>query len=176
MIEYRIAPVEAAGDALRLEGYAARFNVPSLPLMHRGQRVTETIAPTAFDRSLHGGGNISMFWAHDSQEVMANTSSGTLELSTDSVGLRFSAHLPDTQRARDAVALVRAGVISQMSFGFQVREDAMDGTSRTLKDVELLEVSLVERAAYPQTTVASRSVISQLTGRTALRLKKRIEL
>lgn len=170
--EYRLATVQAADDALRIAGYAARFNVPSLPLMHRGQRIIETIDPTAFDESLQSGSNISLYWSHDSQEPLANSASETLTLRRDAVGLHFAANLPDTTRARDAVALVRSGVVSQMSFGFHVIDDALVGNKRTLKNVELFEVSLVERGAYPQTSAHARSLSlhQPFTLRTALRL------
>jgi phage head maturation protease len=58
---------------------------------------------------------------------------------------------------------VDRGDVDQMSFGFLVNEEEWehkkDGTSiRTLKDVELIEVSAVTFPAYPDTTIALRSL------------------
>ena len=67
-----------------------------------------------------------------------------------------------TQAGRDAVESIRRGDVDQMSFGFEVLEDAWDkdgeGTLiRTLHKVQLYEVSPVVFPAYTGTQVAARA-------------------
>ncbi len=47
------------------------------------------------------------------------------------------------QRAREAHALLKQRVISDMSVGFLIREADVDGDIRVIKQIELLEISLV---------------------------------
>jgi len=78
--------------------------------------------------------------------------------------------LPDTQKAKDVRALVESGVLTEMSFGFFVRSDRWNGSERTLLDVDLREVSIVENGAYPQTTAEART---HQPGLSRLRLRLR---
>ena len=118
--------------------------------------------------------DISLYWQHDSSQPLATTLSGSLNMRTDEEGLIFDALLADTTLGRDAMELLHRGMVRQMSFGFTVREDKFDGDLRTLLDVDLAEISLVERAAYPQTNADARALSrshSFITQRNALRIK-----
>jgi hypothetical protein len=173
MLELRTTTFERSGN--KLAGYAAVYNAPSLPLTIRGvnggRPFTERVAPGAFDRSLEG--NVSLLIGHDRRELLANTKSGLLQLRSDERGLAYEVELPDTQKARDVRALVESGVLTEMSFGFYVRSDAWEGDQRTLKDVDLREVSLVENGAYPQTSAEART---HSPGLARLRLRLRLPL
>lgn len=145
--EVREAP---DGNGMTFTGYAAVFNSASEPLPFR-----EKIAPGAFRRSLRARNDIKLLWNHDTGIVLGSTRAGTLRLEEDSVGLRVSADLPDTQAGRDAAYLIRRGDIDSMSFGFSVPpggdEWSPDGTERTLKSVRLFEASIVAVPAYSAT-------------------------
>lgn len=159
--------IRAAGDGRTIQGYAARFNVPSEPLPF-----TERIAPGAFAKSLRQRSkDVRLYVNHNSDMVLASKRSGTLRLEEDEYGLRFEADLPDTTVARDLRELMRTGVVSTMSFGFTVARGGdswnADGSERTLTGVNLHEVSVVTGfPAYPQTTAAVRSleVIAERVG------------
>lgn len=170
MLEIRTATFEAKDG--KLGGYAAVYNANSLPLTVRGlnkdKPFTERVAPGAFDQSL--GSNISLLISHDPRELVANTKSGLLQLRSDDHGLAYEVTLPDTQRARDVAALVAAGVMTEMSFGFFVRSDKWDGSTRTLTGVDLREISIVSQGAYPQTVAATRS-LNNGVARLRLRLR-----
>lgn len=156
-MEYRLQAVEP-GDGLRLAGWASRYSVDSHPLYVQGVQVVEQIDPGAFTRSLAEDSQ-SLYWQHDSRMPLASTASGTLVLTDTPEGLRYEATLADTQLARDAVALVRAGVVAQMSFGMWVERDTLDRAQHTRRvhEARIAEVSLVERGAYPQTSATARS-------------------
>lgn len=175
-IEYRNFAIRSEdADGLKLAGYAARYNTPSLPMRNAaGQEFIEEIAYGAFDRSLQNP-DVSFLWQHDGKMPLASTLSGTLNLRNDEAGLAFEANLPDTQLARDAVTLVRAGVVRQMSFGFFVRDcDESTPGKRILRDCDLREISLVERAAYPAAGASARSIpfATKQRYQTLLRLRR----
>ena len=170
LLEIRTAKLSMTGD--KIGGYASVYDAPSHPLTFRGinggKPFTERVARGAFDSSL--GSNISLLVGHDSRDLLANTKSGLLQLRSDQHGLAFEVTLPDTQRAKDVRQLVDAGVLSEMSFGFQVIADSWVGNTRTLSQVALREVSIVENGAYPQTSAEARTLQSGLA-RLRLRLR-----
>jgi HK97 family phage prohead protease len=175
-MEYRNFVIRSEdADGLKLCGYAARYNTPSLPMRNAaGAEFVEEIAYGAFDRSLQNP-DVSFLWQHDGKMPLASTLSGTLNLRNDEAGLAFEANLPDTQLARDAVTLVRAGVVRQMSFGFFVRQaDETTPGKRILRDCDLREISLVERAAYPAAGASARSIpfATKQRYQTLLRLRR----
>jgi hypothetical protein len=140
-----------------ITGYAALYNSWSKPLMGAKGTFTERIAPGAFDASIAAGA--SLWFMHDSKQILANTKSGTLTLESDAQGLKYTAQLGDSQRDSDVLDLVRRGVVSEMSFGFSVPPggDSWAGEKRTLNSVNLREISLVEVGAYNATTSFVRS-------------------
>ncbi|HEY7824950.1 MAG TPA: HK97 family phage prohead protease, partial [Acidimicrobiia bacterium] len=159
--------IRSEGDGSTFVGYAAKFNVPSEPLPF-----TERIAPGAFGKSLRQRSkDVRLYINHNSDMVLASKRSGTLRLTEDEVGLRVEADLPETSAARDLRALMDAGVVSTMSFGFTVPRGgdkwSGNGMERTLTGINLHEVSVVTGfPAYPQTEAAVRSLekLSERTG------------
>jgi len=110
---------ESSGDVLQLSGYAAKYNSKSTDL--GGFR--EQIAPGAFDKALRENADVRALKNHDANYVLGRTKSGTLRLSTDSVGLRFTVDLPPTQYAMDLHTAVKRGDMDQCSFAFKALED-----------------------------------------------------
>ena len=145
-----------------LTGYAAVFDAESEDL----GGFVETIAPVAFDRSLEAGADVRALINHDSNLVLGRSTSGTLRLETDAIGLRFEVDLPDTSYARDLRVSMERGDISQCSFMFQTVKDewiSREGKARRrLLDVELMDVSVVTFPAYPQTTAGVRALAEQM--------------
>lgn len=167
--EQRVYPilrvmVERSRDnsAGRFTGHAAVFNQrTSIGDPQRGG-FYEQLDKAAFNRALAEEHDVRFLVDHDPSRVLARTASGTLNLSTDKQGLRVDADLADTSIGRDLRVLLERGDVSQMSFGFVVREDewAMqkDGTElRTIRDLDLYDVSAVTFPAYPQTDAAIRA-------------------
>jgi Escherichia/Staphylococcus phage prohead protease len=157
-IEYRFvrnSELRTAG-AGRIEGYAAVFGMPSVPLGPTG--FVERIRAGAFAGSLDG--DVVALYNHDVANVLGRTTSGTMQLQEDSMGLKTEIHLPSTQLGRDTYELVKRGDLRGMSFGFNVLRDSWNAnhTERELLAIDLHEVSIVARPAYEQTTIQARSL------------------
>lgn len=144
-----------------LEGFAVVYNDESRTIRELGRTFTERIAPGAFRSSLDSGADIKLYYEHDTRMPLARTVSGTLRLSSESTGLRFSADIPETTLGNDVKTLLdRGDLTGEMSFGFRVIKDEWnkERTARTVHSAELLEISLVQNPAYPNTHSALRSV------------------
>ncbi len=165
--------LRAEGDGsatpLRLTGYAAKHNSSTLITTNSGEKFRETIAPTAFARALREKADVRMLRNHDANFILGRTKSGTLGLSLDSVGLFFDCNLPDTQDARDLHTLVGRGDLDQCSFAFRAVIDTWGDSDdydengariplRTLRDVDLFDVSAVTYPAYEDTSVSARAL------------------
>jgi uncharacterized protein len=181
-VEFRsfTGELRAEGDGNTFVGYAAVFNSPSEPLPF-----VERIAPGAFARTLRDRKkDVKLYVNHNSDMVLASRNSGTLRLSEDDRGLRVEADLPQgVSYADDLRALMQAGIVDKMSFGFQVDRKgdkwSDDGMERVLTSVRLFEVSVVTGfPAYESTMAAVRSLekLSQRTGLAVDELSEALDL
>lgn len=146
-------------DKPTIVGYGAVFETKSENL----GGFTEIIERGAFDDVMDD--DVRALFNHDNNIILGRRASGTLSLSIDDIGLRYEIDPPDTQLIRDMVLTpINRGDVTQSSFGFYVGEDTWeedrDGTvTRTIIKVEeLLDVSPVTFAAYPDTDVALRKL------------------
>lgn len=164
-----------AGDAEQFAGYAAVFNSRTAIGDPTAWGFYEQIAPGAFSRTL-AQSDIRMLIDHDPYYVVSRMSAGTLSLSEDSHGLAVSSALdPSVSYVNDLRSNLRNGNVSGMSFGFMVRDDSWETETRsddgmqvevrTIRDVDLIEVSAVTFPAYTDTAAGMRSVSSALVNR-----------
>lgn len=150
---------QAEDGTMRMAGYAAVFNEPSVPLPF-----IEKIAPGAFRKTLSETPDVRLLVNHEGLP-MARTKNGTMRLYEDDRGLYFEAELANTQEARDLYTLVARGDVDQMSFAFRVIRQKWndDRTERSLTEVSLADgdVSIVTYPAYPATSVEAREAIKR---------------
>jgi HK97 family phage prohead protease len=119
----------------------------------------EIVAPGAFAESLAGwkaaGRLPPVLWQHRSGEPIGPY----LEMEEQAIGLRVKGQLlvNDVQRAKEARALMKAKAVNGLSIGFVTREDSYDRVSgiRTLKKIDLWEVSVVTFPANPSAQISS---------------------
>lgn len=148
--------LKAAVEGRTVEGYASVFNSMSEDL--GGFR--EIILPGAFSEVLDN--DVRALYNHDSNYLLARTTSGTLELKEDDKGLYYRFEMPNTSYGNDMLELFRRGDLSQSSFGFTVEKDSWrmeDGQHvRYIERVgSLFDVSPV---VYPAYTAASSGLRS----------------
>lgn len=159
----------AAGDSSKpkIVGLAARFNSPTQIGSGRGSFM-ETIRAGAFRMCLSGKPDVRCLFNHNEDHVLGRTTSGTLRLWEDNVGLRYECDLPDTTMARDVHAMIKRGDISQCSFGFTCAEedwsdttmpDGTEGLLRSIEQADLFDVSAVTYPAYSNTAVEARNIL-----------------
>jgi len=168
-----IEATEQSMDGQKLAGYAAVYGQDSREIVEGGRKFVERIAPGAFNETLSSGADVKLYYNHDASMPLARTRSKTLTLKSDRNGLAFSAELPDTTLGRDVKTLIQRGDLSgEMSFGFFVSEDSWnkDRTQRLVKKAQLVEISIVQDAAYPQTSSSLRHVDAALAAALEARL------
>jgi HK97 family phage prohead protease len=173
------------GGALRFEGHAAVFDQRTWigdPAKRWGW--WEQVAGGAFSRAV-AEDDVVFLYNHNDDTVMARTTSGSLTLAEDKVGLRVRAALDpaDVDVARLVPKLER-GDVNKMSFAFTVSKESWeildDGDElRTIEAVEpLWDVSAVTFPAYDGTDAALRAKAearrSNLTHSRLLAVRRRL--
>lgn len=164
-------------------GYAALFDTPSA-----GLPFTEVIAPGAFKRTLSraaaGSKVVAFLFGHDETRALATTASGRLSLKEDERGLRVEAKLDpaDPDAAGVISKLTHEAAAMGMSFGFTTPKggDEWSGDKRTIREVNLFEVSVLsagQTPAYPATLglTAVRKLSADKIGVEAERLMTTLE-
>lgn len=145
--------VRAAQTPLVIEGTAVVFEAPA----NMGG-YTEHIARSALDGVNLDG--IALLVNHDGTGIPLARSPKTLSLTVTDTGLEMRAQLPDTEQGRSVYEAVRRGDLSEMSFAFDIGEQEFNPETRErtiTKIAAVYEISVVNRAAYPQTNVQARN-------------------
>ena len=148
-------------DGMTVKGHASVFNSLSEDL--GGFR--EIVAPGAFTRSLEavddGDEDVRALAHHDTAQVLGRTSNGTLTLRQDDIGLSVRIDLPDTTVGRDTKTSIARKDLDKMSIGFNVPDGGdewafpEEGPAiRTVKEIDLFEVSVVAFPAFRQTDIS----------------------
>jgi len=149
--------VRAEGAKRTLTGYAAVWNSDTTI----GDYFVERIAPGAFTKALRESDILALV-NHDWGRVVGRTRSKTLRLMEDERGLKVEIDVPDTTDGNDLWTLVERGDISGMSFSFRATKQEWDESGdiphRTVLEAELYEVTATPIPAYPDTTLAKRSL------------------
>ncbi|MER9762421.1 HK97 family phage prohead protease [Mesorhizobium sp. M0138] len=143
-----------------ISGYAVVFNSET----NIAGAFREKISVGAFDKSLREQPDVLALWNHNYDRPLGRTSSGTLDLRSDRIGLWFGLH-PDetTPDGLTAIGTVRRQDVRGCSFGFTVMretwEEGDDGQLplRTVEEAILWEVTLTPLPAYTETSAALSS-------------------
>jgi HK97 family phage prohead protease len=170
-VEFRASD---GADGQTLEGYAAVFNEWT-DIRDAMGTYRERIAPGAFKRSIGQRTPVLQF-DHGSHPLIGSLPLGAVTvLREDRNGLFVRARLSENWLVEPFRDAIRDGGVNGMSFRFRVIDDdwqkASDGAEeRTIKEVELLELGPVVFPAYPQTSVAVRSLVDRLDDETRTEL------
>ena len=167
--QYEIRSTEITRDDTKLLGYVVKWN-------SRSQLIWgdfyEQFAPRAFSQSLNNNPDIRALFEHDPKSLLGRTTSNTLILNEDDIGLRFELTPPDTQLGRDLLVSVGRGDIRGMSFGFMATQESWDFNQepclRTVSAAELFEVTVTSIPAYQESDI-------QIAKRSMLEAKAKLE-
>lgn len=163
--EFRFAPIEASGvHDLTLVGNPIVFETPTTISLEDGGEYTEIIHRGALDNCDLTDSTLKINH-NDSMIPLARTGK-TMRLTVTETGLHMVASLAgDNATAREVYSAVRRGDLSGMSFAFVIeaggsRYDATTNTRHIDAIARVLEVSIVERPAYPTASVEARDAIT----------------
>lgn len=129
-----------AAERLRFAGYAALFDVRDA--------ARDVIRPGAFARTLAARaaqwlGPLPLYWQHRPDMRI-----GWVEQAAeDERGLRVTAMLDDPHGL--VIPAVKAGKVTGLSIGYRARGFIRDAQGRELRDIDLIEVSLVHHPMQP---------------------------
>ncbi len=145
-IERKSSDDDEDDDMFRVTGYASTFNNKDL--------TSDIIKPGAFSNTIKGkhGKNIKVLWQHRVDEPIGKITKAV----EDEKGLFIKAEMPkEHSKVRDVAALIKSGVIDAMSIGFAVEDsDVSRSGIRTIKEINLFEVSFVTFPANPKATIS----------------------
>lgn len=152
--------IRVTKDSVEIDGYVNAVERLSKPLSDRLGKFVERIKCGAFKRALERAEDVRILLNHDWNKDLGGTKDGNLELYEDAIGLHARATITD----KEVVKQARNGELVGWSFGFtdrDVEQGEENGlTVRNVKDLNLYEVSLINRSrvpAYDGTLVAVRS-------------------
>ena len=155
-IEARALNQESDSRDLIVEGYAVRFNSPTVLFEYDGIEYKEQIDAQAFrDAKMD---DVIFNYNHEGK-VMARTRNLTLELEVRKDGLFIRANLGGTEEGRKLYEEIKGGYVDRMSFRFSIREEAYDKENHmwTIQRIKrLYDVSAVDIPAYDDTSIEAR--------------------
>ena len=163
-LEQRSAAAElriAEADSRRLVGLAVVYDVEADIGPFR-----EIIRPGAFRDSLATDRNIRALDHHDGRRLLASTAARSLEMRDTPGGVEVEINVARTSAGDDVLALVEAGEVRGMSFGFTIPRGGdsftrPEGSSKPLREIRqanLIEVTTTAIPAYAETTLARRDI------------------
>lgn len=154
--------VEVREDSVHISGYVnavERLSKPIRETLHGKVRTfLERIKAGVFRTALKRN-KVLVLLNHNPERVLASTEDGNAILEEDNIGLKADITIVD----REVVQKAREGKLSGWSFGFIANDDELttEGNDeiRTVTDMELLEVSILDETkspAYYGTSIESR--------------------
>ena len=97
---------------------------------------------------------------------MADVRGKIIEITEDDYGLKIKAMLSRTQAGKDLAIQLLDGELNELSIGYRTKQSDIIRGIRHLKEVELMECSIVSRAANDKARILSverkNEIVSQL--------------
>ena len=137
--------------SLHITGYVNITDKPSRVLRDsKGNSFVERVEPRCFARALNSGDNVKFLLNHNHDINLGSLDEGNLKLTEDNIGLKIDATV-NNEEVRKAY---EEGGFSGFSYGFQkIRDNFRDWDNgiqlRTLQDIKLIEVSLLDSKTVP---------------------------
>jgi len=126
---------------VRFAGYAAVFD--------RVDNGGDVIRRGAFATSLGNGRTVPLLWQHRTGVVIGHIEA----LAEDSKGLRVIARVHGGASSDRVAGLIGKGRLNGLSFGYRVRQSRQLEGTRELTDLDLVEVSVVNRPMQPRALI-----------------------
>ena len=136
-------------NTMKISGYVNAVCRDSRPIITPRGKVVEQVEEGVFSQAIERAEDIALRLNHYKKDY-AHTSDGTLELREDSIGLRAEAVVSD----EEMIAKARNKEFVGWSWGAYITKDEMEERTddiprRHVKEMELFEVSLIDRRKNP---------------------------
>ena len=154
--------IEIRADGAHIEGYVNVTGKKSRPVITPHGKCIEVIEERAFGDAIERAGDVSVTVDHDKTHIYASTSSNTLTLKEDAIGLHADVLIND----KNIIELAKQGKIRGWSFGMynvvdSLEQRADDIPIRHVSKLDLDHITLVvnKRPIYSATSVELRADI-----------------
>ena len=142
--------VEVRNNKIIIDGYVNAVERASKVLYDTRGEFIEKIRSGVFQKALERADNVDVLLDHEHDRKLADTKSGKAKLYEDNIGLRAIVEIEDAEVIQKA----RENKLRGWSFGFfcnkEERKTNEDGIEeRTVRDLDLLEVSIIDDKKYP---------------------------
>lgn len=142
--------VEVRNNKIIIDGYVNAVERASKVLYDTRGEFIEKIRSGVFQKALERADNVDVLLDHERDRKLADTKSGTAKLYEDNIGLRAIVEIEDAEVIQKA----KENKLRGWSFGFfcnkEDRKTNEDGIEeRTVRDLDLLEVSIIDDKKYP---------------------------
>ena len=136
-------------NTMKISGYVNTVCRDSRPIITPRGKVVEQVEEGVFRRAIERAQDIALRLNHYKKDY-AHTSDGTLKLKEDSIGLRAEAVISDKEMIEKAKNKEFVG----WSWGAYITKDEMEERAddiprRHVKEMELFEVSLIDKRKNP---------------------------
>ena len=160
---------DGKNDSRIIEGYAIVFGVQSKLLVDWGDVYREIIEPGAITQEDLVRFDIKMTIWHNRERLLArsNHGKGTLTLTVDEIGVKYSFVAPNTPDGDTALELVKRGDLSGSSFIFWSDETTSVSYTKDEEGIivrhvnridEIFDMTIASDPAYVQTNVTAREI------------------
>lgn len=138
-------------DDNTFEGYASYFN--------NIDSYGDIIVSGAFTKTIQENRNrIKILWQHDTNEPIGVPQ----VMAEDSQGLYVKGKISMTDTGKKAMILMRDGVITEMSIGYDVIKEEYQGNKRILKEIRLWEFSPVTFGANDKAKITNAKSLEEI--------------
>lgn len=142
--------VEVRNNKILIDGYVNAVERTSKVLYDTRGQFIEKIRAGVFQRALEKADNVRVLLDHEQDRELADTKSGKAKLFEDNIGLRAIVEIDD----EEVINKAKENKLRGWSFGFlcnkEDRTTNEDGIEeRTIRDLDLLEVSIIDDKKYP---------------------------
>lgn len=142
--------VEVRNNKILIDGYVNAVERESKVLYDTRGQFIEKIRAGVFQRALEKAENVRVLLDHEPDRELADTKSGKARLVEDNIGLRATVEIDDPEVIQKA----KENKLRGWSFGFlcnkEDRTTDEDGIEkRTVRDLDLLEVSIIDDRKSP---------------------------
>ncbi len=142
--------VEVRNNQIIIDGYVNAVERESKVLYDTRGEFIEKIRAGVFQKALERADNVKVLLDHEKDRELADTKSGKAKLYEDNIGLRAIVEIDDPE----VISKAKENKLRGWSFGFlcnkEDRKTNADGIEeRTVRDLDLLEVSIIDDRKYP---------------------------